>query len=209
MASKTPPPERDRLHVAALDVRTRAWRLDGPGAAAGEGIDSCVAAVEHAMMLGPVALGFGAPLCAPVREEALDALHGPDAAAVALAMAEAASVVPHTLRRLRAVLHETGSASLDWHHVPTEPGQLLLWAFSGDDLEAVSSEARRRLTASGNGHLAIEDCLSVIGASLLHTGWARDVGLLTQPCLTIDGMLVPRRKPAAQKPAAVAATLDA
>jgi hypothetical protein len=91
------------------------------------------------------------------------------------------------------------TATFDWQHPLTKPGQLLLFeAFVTDQREAETTrhiedaplaiaEFRRgmRSPETFQSSVTSDECMNLLGAALLRTGWSSDVALLSTPCLVI------------------------
>lgn len=107
-------------------------------------------------------------------------------------------IVPYVLQRLRELV-PMATAILDWRRPMTEAGQLLLWeAFVTDqrkdaatrhveDARLAIADFRHRIAhpASFGSSVTAPECLSLLGAALLRTGWSTDVALLSVPCLVV------------------------
>lgn len=180
----------------------------------GEGnndIDCCVDALANALREGPLALGFEAPLFVPRRDkpsdllkarrgECEDGVNRPfSAGAGAAVLVAALAVVPYVLSKLKTAVPHAMSL-LDWRSKLSEPGQTLLFeafvtnqASSRPDTRHVE-DARRAVEAFQRGLLRPEEfnsaidepnCFNLLGAMLLQTGWTKDLGFLSYPCLVV------------------------
>jgi hypothetical protein len=101
----------------------------------------------------------------------------------------------YTLSGLRRLL-PSATATTDWS-TPVEAGRALFFeAFvSGtgkgadhrEDALLAGTAAHELLTGSGAYSSAIDeaDVFSLLGASLLRTGWSSDLALLAAPCLVV------------------------
>lgn len=177
----------------------------------GVDIDVCIATVAEALSKGPVALGFEAPMWIPTRlepsrltsarkGEAGSALASRpfSASAGATALVTGMVVVNYVMRRLRK-LAPTGRAFFDWRNPPASAGDLLVWeAFVTNQKKSHDSrhveDARLAVAAFRVGmsdpstfqSSVIEpDCLSLLGAALLKSGWTADLAVLSTPCLVV------------------------
>ena len=63
----------DDMHVAVVDIgnlKNLGWAIEGPTVnSCGWDVDECVEVLTRALMVGPLALGFEAPLYVPYRKE--------------------------------------------------------------------------------------------------------------------------------------------
>jgi hypothetical protein len=104
-------------------------------------------------------------------------------------------IAPYLLARLRKAL-PSASATFDWRQPLTRPGELLLFeAFVTDqrketperhveDARLAVDEFRRNL-GDFQAPESSDECMNLLGAALLRTGWSSDVALLAAPCLVI------------------------
>lgn len=152
----------------------------------------------------PLVVGFEAPLFIPTRSAALDVLSGrrgegsrPWSAGAGAAVTTAAlAVVTYTLAGLRSRL-PSATALMDWTEPPQFPGEVLFF-------EAFVTGAAKGLDHAGDARVAAEaasallqdarpyrsaideqEVFSLLGASLLRTGWTNDIGFLSTPCLVV------------------------
>ena len=105
-------------------------------------------------------------------------------------------VAPYVLGRLRGALPHA-SATFDWRLRLTNPGELLLFeAFVTDqcketperhveDADLAVKSFRRDLALSFEGATSSEECMNLLGAALLRTGWSTDIAMLSASCLVI------------------------
>lgn len=194
--------------VAVVDIGSPAKGRLGWYATAeklgGTDIEELTDLLAAALGLGPCAIGFEAPMFVPYRI-AVDRLTAArpgegnrawSAGAGAGALATALVVVPYILRRLREKSPHA-QALLDWRNPPTNPGELLLFeAFvSGgtkghDHVDDARRAAEKFLAActqlSKANHLEEEDCMGLLGAALLRTGWTEDLSVLKMGALVIS-----------------------
>jgi hypothetical protein len=202
------------MRVAAIDIgkpgKNLGWAMDNPGDC-GVDLDACIETLAVALQTTAVALGFEAPQFVPLRHgqatltkarkgEAGSGLatRAFSASAGATVLVTSLVIVPYILQRLRERA-PTATATLDWHQPLTAPGQLLLWeAFVTDqrkntvtrhieDAQLAISDFRRGIAnpASFKSSVTTPECLSLLGAALLRTGWSTDVALLSAPCLVV------------------------
>lgn len=152
----------------------------------------------------PLAIGFEAPLFIPTPAEALKILSGrkgegarPWSAGAGAAVTTAAlAVVTYTLTGLRRGLSQA-AASTDFSALPVRPGDALFFeafvtaAAKGDDHTDDALIAAREIKALLGGdrpyRSAIDEpeVFSLLGASLLRTGWSTDLAVLSAPCLVV------------------------
>jgi hypothetical protein len=194
------------MRVAVIDIgkpENIGWAIDDP-AQDGNDLDRCIDIVADALRSGPVTLGFEAPMFVPYRTEwrkltkartgeCGDGINRAfSASAGATATVTALVVVPYVLRQLRQLVPDA-TATLDWHSPPTEPQRLLLFeAFvtnqrKTSDVRHVE-DARLAIAAFRSGpRNAVEEpeCLNLLGAMMLRTGWGMDPAILTRPCLVV------------------------
>ena len=181
------------------------WAVLAPDAAPvlGKDLDAFIEAMTTLGANWPLAIGFEAPLFIPTPAEALKILSGPrgegsrpwSAGAGAVTTA-ALAVVTYTLAGLRAGLNEA-AASTDISALPTRPGDTLFFeafvtaaakgADHADDALIASREMRALLTGDRPYRSAIDEpeVFSLLGASLLRTGWSSDPAVLSAPCLVV------------------------
>lgn len=90
---------------------------------------------------------------------------------------------------------------MDWRTPPSNPGDLLLFeAFVTkqkktantrhveDALAAIDAfERNARGSAPAVSAIGETNCMSLLGAALLHSGWTTDLSVLAQPCLVVVG----------------------
>jgi hypothetical protein len=202
------------MRVATIDIgkpgKNLGWAIDQPDEGDTD-LDSCIETLIVSLDKGPVALGFEAPQFVPVRHNPLTLTaarkgeFGPgpptrpfSAAAGATILVTSLVVVVYVLNRLRKRLPDA-SATFDWQHPLTRPGQLLLFeAFVTDqrkdtptrhieDTRLAISDFRRGMVSPETFESSVtsDECMNLLGAALLRTGWSLDVALLSTPCLVI------------------------
>lgn len=182
------------------------WAILSPSgdAITGKDLDAFVAAIAELGASWPLAIGFEAPLFIPTRGVALDVLTSRkgegarpwSSSAGATVTTAALGVVTYTLTQLRERL-SMARATTDFLNPPTAAGDALFFeafvtgtakgADHIDDALIAATEARRLLCGSQIYRSAIDetDVFSLVGASLLRTGWSTDLGLLAAPCLVV------------------------
>ncbi len=202
------------MHTAVVDIgkpgKNLGWALAGPSPSDGTDLDAGIVAVVAALRTGPVALGFEAPMFVPIRDdpmaltkarrgEAFQGISRPfSASAGATVLVTALVVVTYVMHRLR-VLAPDASATMDWRRPLAGRGDLLLFeAFVTNQRKRADTrhveDARLAIAAFVAGmrdpqtfaSAVIEpDCLSLLGAVMLRTGWATDPAILAEPCLVV------------------------
>jgi len=206
-----------RLAREAADIGTPGkslgWAAVGPAGHMVDGtdLDTCIGELSEALRIGPVALGFEAPMWIPTRLEptrltsARRGEAGPglasrpfSASAGATVLVTGMVVVTYVMRRLRE-LAPAAIAHFDWQNFSTEPGQLLVWeAFVTNQKKTHDArhveDAKLALAAFLLGmknpqtfRSSVEepDCLNLLGAALLKARWATDIAILSTPCLVV------------------------
>lgn len=195
--------------IAAVDIGSpMAGRLGWavlPSGETGTDIGRLVLLVSEALKRGPVALGFEAPFWIPIRSDPMtltkartgEGSRSWSAGAGAGALATGLVVATHILSALKSAAPEA-IATFDYHSPPTTPGGLFLWeAFvtgraKGDShvSDAMIAAAAFMAATPDLGaaqKLAHETNFNLLGALLLRTGWAEDLGLMSQELLVIAG----------------------
>lgn len=182
------------------------WAVLSPGEPPRLGKD-LAAFVQVVTALGavhPLAIGFEAPLFIPTPAEALKILSArkgegarPWSAGAGAAVTTAAlAVVTYTLAGLRLGLSQA-KASTHLAGLPVRPGDTFFFeafvtaAAKGDDHADDAFIAAREIQALLAGdrpyRSAIDEpeVFSLLGASLLRTGWSTDLEVLSAPCLVV------------------------
>jgi hypothetical protein len=197
------------LHVAVIDIGradNTGWAIDGPTPSQGKSIDECVDALAVALDEGALALGFEAPMFVPLHRDAKKltrARNGESNRAFTAGAGSAALVcglvvVPYVLKKLRERA-PTATATLDWKTPLDGSGHILLFeAFvshqpKGDDGRHIRDallaieKFREGMGNPAEFQSAIneQECLNLVGAALLRTGWTTDINILSQPCLVV------------------------
>lgn len=182
------------------------WAILAPNAdpVLGKDLDAFIDAMTALGANWPLAIGFEAPLFIPAPAEALKILSGRkgegsrpwSAGAGATVTTAALAVVTYTLAGLRRGLSQA-VASTDFGALPARPGDTLFFeafvtaAAKGDDHADDALIAAREVRALLGGdrayHSAIDEpeVFSLLGASLLRTGWSTDLAVLSTPCLVV------------------------
>lgn len=203
------------LTVTVVDIgapgRNLGWAMDGPVTKDGDDLDACIKAVATGLRYGPVALGFEAPMFVPFRNraeiltKARQGESGPglpsrpfSASGGATVLVTALVVVPFVLNSLRRLAPEA-NATLDWRTPLRAPGDLLLFeAFVTnqrktadtrhvEDARLAVAAFRDGLRSPGGFVSAVSEpsLFSLLGATLLRTGWTTDLAVLSEPCLVV------------------------
>ncbi len=193
--------------IAAVDIGSpMAGRLGWavlPEHNSGQNIAELVALISDALLLGPVALGFEAPLWVPKRSDVMkvtkarqgEGTRSWSAGAGAGVLATGLAVIPYILSSIRAA-SPTAVASLDYYNPPTSPGCLLLWeafvsanekgdSHQDDALIAAKAFQRACIDLPAFQKLQPESCFNLLGAMLLRTGWSTDLSLLEAETLVV------------------------
>jgi hypothetical protein len=182
------------------------WAILAPNAdpVLGKDLDAFIDAMTALGANWPLAIGFEAPLFIPTPAEALKILSGRkgegsrpwSAGAGATVTTAALAVVTYTLAGLRRGLSQA-AASTDFGALPGRPGDTLFFeafvtaAAKGDghahDAFIAAREVRALLGGDRAYRSAIDEpeVFSLLGASLLRTGWSTDLAVLSTPCLVV------------------------
>ncbi len=182
------------------------WAILEPSAAPvlGKDLDAFIDAMTSAGANWPLAIGFEAPLFIPTATEALSILRGRkgegsrpwSAGAGATVTTAALAVVTYTLAGLRRGLSQS-VASVELGALPARPGDTLFFeAFvtaaakgedHADDALIAAREVQALLAGDRPYRSAIDESevFSLLGASLLRTGWSTDLAMLSAPCLVV------------------------
>jgi len=205
------------MFCAVIDIGTPGkslgWAALSPAGEMVDGtdVDTCIGVLSAALRVGPVALGFEAPMWIPTRldpSRLTSARHGEagpglvsrpfSASAGATVLVTGMVVVTYVMRRLRE-LAPYATVHFDWQNFLSEPGQLLVWeAFVTNQKKTHDTrhveDAKLALGAFLLGmespqtfQSSVEepDCLNLLGAALLKTGWTTDLAFLAAPCLVV------------------------
>lgn len=180
-------------------------RLTTGQSASGTDMPKLATAVSDRLNRGEVvALGFEAPMFVPFRDDPArltkrrngetnpNWIGGPGSAVLATGLAQ----VPWILREMKSKMKVTGRPTLRWEVFAAGEANLLLWeAFvSGsakgrdhvDDARIAVNAFRKVLPNPVQKNAISEPVVTcLVGAALLRTGWASDVGLLAESCLVI------------------------
>lgn len=182
------------------------WAVLTPNAApvTGGDLDAFIQLIGEIGRDWPLAIGFEAPLFIPARQKAFDVLSARkgegsrawSARAGPTAMTTALAVMIYALTGLRRRLGQV-SANTDWTTPPASPGQALFFeAFVTGTAKGadhahdalIAAEAATKLLRYDQAYRSAIDeteVFSLLGASLLRTGWSTDLALLSTPCLVV------------------------
>jgi hypothetical protein len=195
------------LHVAVIDIGNLAnlgWVVEGPSViGSGADIDQFIEALVKAMKMGPLALGFEAPMFVPYgrNRRGLDKARKNEgdrafaASGGACALTKGLVIIPYILEALRSRA-KSARPTFNWRERLFEGDLLLFEAFVTHVGKSGSHEdcARLALERFPKGweeralfRSAIEEpcTLNLLGAMLLRTGWTDDLKMLSEPCLVI------------------------
>jgi hypothetical protein len=203
------------MNVAVIDIgkpgANFGWAMVGDTAGEGVDIDLCVETLAAALRIGPLALGFEAPMFVPLRNDPtrLTAARKGDsgkgmpsrpfsASAGATVLVTGLVVASYILTTLRPLVPEA-TATLDWRSPPVGPGQLLLFeAFVTNQRKTADTrhieDAHLAIAAFQRGmrdpakfQSSVDEpvCFSLLGAIMLRTAWYTDSAILSRPCLVV------------------------
>ncbi|MEO8501260.1 MAG: hypothetical protein ABI565_10120 [Vicinamibacteria bacterium] len=168
-------------------------------------IRELVVEVANALTLGrKVALGFECPLFVPLPGDPnrLTAARegegshpwsaGAGCGALATGLTESAWILIEIRARFAGVV----PAFLNWRRFQASPSGLFVWeafvtgeakaaSHSNDAAVAVGEFCRVSADLDGANAIKADRVFSLIGASLLRSGWACDLGILSEPCIVI------------------------
>jgi len=171
----------------------------------GSSIEELASAVAEKITTGAkVALGFECPLYVPLRDEPMLLAKartgegnrswsaGAGCGALAIGLVE----VTWLLAKIKAETPESAEAFLDWKAFEKADSGLYLWeafvagkAKGSGHVHDAEIAVQKFLSVLPNPELenAIHEqsVLSLIGASMLRSGWSASVQLLSEPCLVI------------------------
>lgn len=197
----------ESLHVAVVDIgalRNLGWLVEGPSVnESGDDIDKCIQALAGASKIGPLALGFEAPMFVPYAQERCDLGKGREgdedrsflAAPGACALVEGLVTVPYILEGIR-YRARCARPTFKWRERLSDRDLLLFEAFVAHVGKSVSHvdcarlalkrfprEWERRALFESDVN---EPCtLNLLGAILLRMGWTHDLSVLSEPCLVV------------------------
>ncbi len=199
--------EFNPILIAAVDIGSPMAGRFGwaalPEPRTGSSIPELIEIVAKALTLGPVSLGFEAPLWVPMRADVMtltkaragEGTRSWSAGAGAGVLATGLVVIPRILSGIRKAA-PFAVASLDFKKPPSRPGELFLWeAFvsgkdKGDSHEAdalIAARAFKRACVNlpDFQKLSPEPCLNLLGAALVRTGWTSDLRILEAETLVV------------------------
>lgn len=202
------------MHVAVIDIgkpgKNLGWAIVGSNPASGTDLDEAIDEISNRISGGPVALGFEAPLYVPMRNAAADltkarsgecvgGVNRPySASAGSTVLVIATVVVPYVLRALRSAA-PTCIATMNYRSFFSAPAGVLFFeafvtnqkkshdARHVEDAELAAMyllqmlEERRSLDSA----ISEPECLNLLGAMMLRTGWTSDLSVLDAECLVV------------------------
>jgi len=197
----------ESLHVGVVDIgklTNLGWVVEGPSVnKSGTDIDCCIKALACAMKMGPLALGFEAPMFVPYGRKRCDldkARKGDgdrafSASAGACVLAKGLVIVPYILEGLRCRA-KAARPTFKWRGRLSKQDLLLFEAFVTHVERSVSHVECARLALKqfpkgwekrASFESAVEEpcTMNLLGAMLLRTGWTKDLTMLSDPCLVV------------------------
>lgn len=196
----------ESLHVAVVDIgklTNLGWMVEGPsGAKSGTDVDACIDALATAMEIGPLALGFEAPMFVPYGRTRRDLDKARDgegdrsfsAGAGACVLTKALVIVPYILEGLRCRA-ATARPTFKWRARLSQGDLLLFEAFvthAGksshiDCARLAVAQFPREWEKRSSLQSALEESstLNLLGSMLLRMGWTNDLSALSEPCLVV------------------------
>jgi len=197
----------ESLHVAVIDIgklTNLGWVVDGPMISeAGTDVDVFIEALALAMKMGPLALGFEAPMFVPYGRNLSDLDKGREgdgdrafsASAGAIVLTKGLVIVPYILDGLRQRAVDA-KPTFNWRRPLSDTDLLLFEAFVTHMGKAASHQdcARSAQNAFPKGpearasfESAVSDActLNLLGAMLLRMRWTEDLAVLSEPCLVV------------------------
>ena len=198
----------ETLHVAVIDVGSLSnlgWAVEGPVLnECGADIDVCVGALCKALEIGPLALGFEAPMFVPHGRKRCDLDKGRrgegdrafGASVGASVLVKGLMIAQYVLSALHSRVG-TARPTFRWREQLSAAGDLLLFeAFVSHVGKAVGHIDCARLAlkrfpgtweerASFVSAIDEPGILNLLGAILLRIGWTDDITVLSEPCLVV------------------------
>jgi hypothetical protein len=196
----------ESLHVAVVDIgklTNLGWVVEGPSVnESGNDIDLFIDSLANAMKIGPLALGFEAPMFIPFGRERSDldkARKGEGdrafaASPGACALTKGLVVVPYILEGLRRRA-KAARPTFKWRSRLLDRSLLLFEAFvthvSRSSHVDCARLALERFPKQWEQRVSFESplhepsTLNLLGAMLLRMGWTDDPAVLSEPCLVI------------------------
>jgi len=183
------------------------WFGAGPngGSVSGSSIEELANTVAKTVTSGAkIALGFECPLYVPLRDDPMlltkaragEGNRSWSAGAGCGALATGLVEVTWLLERIRTNTPKSSTAFLDWKAFELSDGGIFLWeAFVSGKAKGIGHAhdaeiaVRHFQAALPNPELvnaiAEQKVLSLIGASMVRSGWSSNIQLLSAPCLVI------------------------
>jgi hypothetical protein len=209
----------ESLHVAVVDIGSLAnlgWAVEGPFVTeSGTDIDLCIEALAKAMRVGPLALGFEAPMFVPYGRNRRDLDKARDgegdrafsASGGACSLTKGLVIIPHILEELRRRA-KSARPTFRWREKLSEGDLLLFEAFVTHVGKSVGHVGCAKLAlkrfpegwenrATFESAVAEPTTLNLLGAMLLRIGWNDDLTMLSEPCLVLrhKGTIGPSKEP--------------
>jgi hypothetical protein len=196
----------ESLHVAVVDIgklTNLGWAVEGPSVnESGKDIDSCIEALTSAMRMGPLALGFEAPMFVPYgrKRSVLDKARKGEgdrsfsASAGACVLTKGLVIVPYILEGLGRA-NPSAKPTFKWRCRLSDRDLVLFEAFvthvTSASHEDCARLAIRRFPKNWGERASFESdidepcTMNLLGAMLLRTGWTDDPTILSEPCLVV------------------------
>lgn len=197
----------ESLCVAVIDIgklENLGWVVEGPTISrAGTDIEVFIEVLVTAMNMGPLALGFEAPMFVPYGRSLSDldkARQGDgdrafSASVGASVLTKGLVIVPYILERLRQGVRHA-EPTFGWREPLSHGDLLLLEAFVTHMGKSASHEECARMALNGfprgfesraSFESAVSDTctLNLLGAILLRMGWTDDLSVLAEPCMVV------------------------
>jgi hypothetical protein len=192
--------------TAVIDIGSPAQDRLGwfllPERAGGSSMEELAQKIASYLRKGSCALGFEAPMYVPYRAQANELLKGRpiegnrawSASAGTTVLAMSLAVVPFFLRLLREAA-PWAKAHFNCDAITREPGELFLFeALVSGNSKGIDHQDDARIAAEYFEKLCPqwppesqtkESVFSLLGASMLRTGWSDDLRLLSRSCLVL------------------------
>jgi hypothetical protein len=197
--------EGTKLHVAVIDIgklQNLGWAIDGPKInCSGSNIDMFIDRLTDALDIGPVALGFEAPMFVPYRTDVaeLDRCRVGEgnrpfsAAAGACVLAKGLVICPYILAALKKSC-PNAKVTFNWRDTLSTRDLLVFEAFVTHESAGHIGCAKLAMKKFREGMIdpkALKSdiseprVLNLLGAMLMNTGWSNSIDMLSVECLVI------------------------
>ncbi|MBY3328896.1 hypothetical protein HFO02_36070 [Rhizobium laguerreae] len=196
------------MHYVVVDIGSPkhgnlGWWITGPFIEdGGAGPEDMIAGLTEAVRVGPVVLGFEAPMYVPAKRDIRSTIQQrPGEAGRPWSAGAGASVTAMALALVPAILDRVAANALgisawqDWTRKPEKAGEILVFeAFvttgvsdgHAEDAKLAAYAARELLNQETIiSALGKEPCMSMLGAALLHAGISQDIEELRRQCLVV------------------------